>query len=104
MDLAPSLFDRFLSRPRPLWVALFVSLIILVLPFVAAMLDRKFSEFLISGIWRAYLMAPAIMLYIWLISPAMYRVGNEVVISFSWMMKALPAWWSRPRRSILFMR
>jgi hypothetical protein len=81
MDLAPSLFDRFLSRPRPLWVALFVSLIILVLPFVAAMLDRKFSEFLISGIWRAYLMAPAIMLYIWLISPAMYRVGNEVVIS-----------------------
>jgi hypothetical protein len=81
MDLAPSLFDRFLSRPRPVWVVLFVSLIILALPFVAALLDRKLSEFLISGLWRAYLMAPAIMLYIWLISPAMSRVGNEVVNS-----------------------
>ena len=81
MDPTLSIFDRFLSRSRPVWFALLVSLILLLLPFAAAMLDGMGREFLVSGTWRAYLMAPAIMLYIWLISPAMSRVGNEVVNS-----------------------
>lgn len=81
MDPTLSIFDRFLSRSRPIWLALLVSLILLLLPFAAAMLDGIWRDFLVSGTWRAYLMAPVIMLYIWLISPAMSRVGNDVLYS-----------------------
>lgn len=81
MEPSRSIFNRFLSRPRPVWVGLFVSVSLLLLPFAAALLDGILGEFLADGRWRAYLLAPAILLYIWLISPAMTRVGNDVLIS-----------------------
>jgi hypothetical protein len=81
MDPKLSLFDRLLTRPRPIWVALLVSVTLLLLPFAAAMLDGRLSEFIYQGQWRVYLMAPTITLYIWLISPRMARVGAEVVTS-----------------------
>ena len=64
MDQPTSLFERFFSRPRPLWVSITVSLILLLLPFAAAYLDRNLDRFLNQGEWRVFLLAPTIIIYI----------------------------------------
>ena len=79
MDQPTSLFERFFSRPRPLWVSITVSLILLLLPFAAAYLDRNLDRFLNQGEWRVFLLAPTIIIYIWLVSPLMARTGEKVV-------------------------
>ncbi len=79
MDRPPSLFDHFISRPRPAWIKLSFSLSLLLLPFGAAYLDGMVGDFLHQGRWRVYLLSPTIIIYIWIISPIMTRVGADVV-------------------------
>jgi hypothetical protein len=74
-----SLFDRFISRPRPVWLKMSVSLLLLLLPFGAAHLDGILGDFIRQGRWRVSLLFPTIIIYIWLISPAMTRVGVDVI-------------------------
>jgi hypothetical protein len=81
MDQPTSLFDRFFSRPRPVWVTITVSLILLLLPFAAAYLYGNLDRFLNQGEWRVFVLAPTIILYIWLVSPLMARTGENVVES-----------------------
>lgn len=50
-------------------------------PFLAAYLDDILAEFFNEGHWRVFLLAPAILIYIWLISPVMTRVEIGVVRS-----------------------
>jgi len=81
MDQPTSLFDRYFSQPRPIWVSIIVSLILLLLPFAAAYLDGATGEFLNQAQWRVYLLPPTIILYIWLVSPLMARMGDNVIKS-----------------------
>ncbi len=74
-----SLFDRTICRSRPLWVKLSISLTLLFLPFLAAYLDGRLNEFFQEGYWRFFLLAPSIIIYIWLLSPLMIRSGTEAV-------------------------
>jgi hypothetical protein len=69
------------TNQRPLWIRLVVSLLLLILPFTAAYLDGVLEEFLRLGQWRFFLLAPVIIIYIWLVSPAMSRSEVEVVRS-----------------------
>ena len=82
MDQPTSLFDRFFSQPRPVWVALIVSLTLLLLPFAAVYLDGVIDEFFNQGRWRVFLLPPTIIIYIWLVSPLMARMGDNVIESF----------------------
>lgn len=76
-----SLFDRVNARQRPWWLNLLVCVILLGLPFAAAALDGELGTFISSGKFRVYLIFPTITLYVWLISPVMDRVGDEMVRS-----------------------
>lgn len=79
MEEPTSLFDRYLTRQRPLWVTLIVSISLLILPFLAALLDGSLVEIRNSEDWRVYIVSPAIIVYIWLISPLMARTGDKVI-------------------------
>ena len=58
-----------------------VCMIVLLLPFLAALLDGSLEQFLQAGEWRTALYAPTIALYIWIISPFMSRAGDDVISS-----------------------
>jgi hypothetical protein len=79
MNQFTSLFERFFSRTRPFWVTIPVSLILLLLPFAATYLDGNLDRFLDQGEWRVFLLAPTIIIYIWLVSPLMARTGESVI-------------------------
>lgn len=82
MDQSPSRIDQMLSKDRPFWVRLVVSIAFLLLPFTAAYLDGLLDEFMREGQWRFLLLAPIIILYIWYIAPAMSRGEAGVIHSF----------------------
>lgn len=82
MDQSPSRIDQMLSKDRPFWVRLVVSIAFLLLPFTAAYLDGLLDEFMREGQWRFLLLAPIIILYIWYIAPAMSRGEAGVIRSF----------------------
>ena len=81
MDQPTSIFERVFGRPRPVWVVLIVSLSLLLLPIVFVYLDGALNEFFNQGRWRIFLLPPTIILYIWIISPHMTRMGTIVIES-----------------------
>ncbi len=81
MDQPTSIFDRVFGRPRPVWVVLIVSLSLLFLPIASVYLDGALNEFFNQGRWRIFLLPPTIILYIWIISPIMTRMGTVVIES-----------------------
>ena len=82
MDQPTSIFDRVFGQTRPVWVALIVSLTLLLLPFAAVYLDGALDEFFSQDRWRVFLLPPTIIIYIWLVSPLMARMGANVIESF----------------------
>jgi len=82
MTTLTSLFDRMFDRPRPAWVTLLVSLLLFMLPFAAAYLDGMLDDSFRNGDWRILLVYPAVIVYILIVSPAMSRMGDEVVAAF----------------------
>lgn len=81
MQRPGSIFDRFFSQKRPIWKTVLVCGIVLGLPFLGALLDGTLTEYTQEGIWRTVLFAPAITLYVWIISPYMTIAGDRVVKS-----------------------
>lgn len=79
--------EKFLTKRHPIWVRLVVSLSFLMLPFIAAFFDVVFDNFLSSGEWRIFSLAPIIILYIWIVSPAISRGEAQVVRSIRSMMQ-----------------
>jgi hypothetical protein len=77
-----SLFDRLISRPRPAWLTLLISLAFFALPFIAAYLDGMLVAGFLNGDWRLLLLYPSIIVYILIVSPAMGRRGEEVIAAF----------------------
>lgn len=72
-------FERLLGRPQPGWLKLGLSLLILLLPFGAAALDGELDMLLQQGRWRFLILPPTIIIYIWLVSPRLARMGAEVL-------------------------
>ena len=79
MKQGSTLFDRIFSQERPVWITLGVSLLLLLLPFGIAYFEGMLNEILDQGRGRVFLVAPGIIIYIWLVSPVMTRRGAEVV-------------------------
>jgi heme exporter protein D len=70
-------FDRVFSKPRPLWLSIVVSLLLLVLPLAAACLDGIWDDFFLQGDWRVFMLPSSLIAYVWLISPVIERRGVE---------------------------
>lgn len=81
MDQPTSIFDRVFGQPRPIWVVLIVSISLLLLPIAFVYLDGALDEFFNQGRWRVFLLPQTIILYIWIISPHMTRMGANVIES-----------------------
>ncbi len=79
MQQPTSPFERLLSRPRSGGLRLGISLLILLLPFGAAALDGGLGELLRLGRWRFMILPSTIIIYIWLVSPRLARMGAEVL-------------------------
>jgi hypothetical protein len=80
--MSASLFDRLLARPRKWWVILLISLVLLLLPFGAASLDGVLPDFLDTGKWHVYLVAPSVIIYFLIVSPVMGAMGANVLHFF----------------------
>jgi len=76
-----SWFDRVFNRKRPIWVVLLVCLLFLLLPFGIAFLDGLLNKAFRQGFWRVLVLPPAIIIYIYLISPLIASVGEHVIRS-----------------------
>lgn len=79
MKQQTTIFDRIFSRERPVWLKISVSLLLLLLPFGIAYFDGYLDEIIAQGLVRIFLVAPVIIIYIWLISPVMSRQGDNVI-------------------------
>ena len=79
MQKPTSIFDRFFNQSRSIWRSILVIAVVLVLPFLAALLDGSLEQFIQQGQWRTILFAPTIALYIWIITPYMTRAGENVL-------------------------
>jgi hypothetical protein len=87
MNQYGSLFDRLIDRPRPAWVTLLISLAFFSLPVIALYLDGELEDSFQNGDWRILLVYPSIIVYILIVSPAMGRVGREVIAAFRPLVK-----------------
>jgi hypothetical protein len=79
MTSSVSLFDRVLSKNRSIGVRVLISLLLLLMPFVAAWLDGILGIIFQENSWRVLLVPPSIVIYIWSVAPRMARLGDEVV-------------------------
>jgi len=81
MKAVPSLFDRWIARPRRRWVSLIVAVICIAAPFVAAWLDGSLTRLRESGLWRDILVPPTIITYILVLAPYQAAMEARVVAS-----------------------
>jgi hypothetical protein len=82
MERSTSLFDRLISHPRHPWLMPGLTLLLLLMGFLAVLLDGTSNRFFLSGRWRDVLMGPVVILYILAIAPRLARVEANVVESF----------------------
>jgi len=79
---AGALFNRLISRPRPAWVTAIIGLLLVLLPPGAAWLDGTIAEFFDGDTWRVSLTAPAVIVYVLIVSPLLGRMQAGVVAAF----------------------
>jgi len=77
-----SLLSRLISRPRPAWLTVGVSVLLILAPFVALFLDGTSGSELGGVNWRPLLLSPAVIIYILVIGPIMARSDREVLHAF----------------------
>ena len=83
MNSSPaSLFERLISRPRPAWVTLGISLLLALAPLGAVYLDGVLVAAFSQGYWRVLLAAPVVVIYVLIVSPIMARMDNVAIRAF----------------------
>jgi len=63
-----SLYERIISRRRPLGVNITIGLLLILAPIAATVTDGMWEEFIAGGQWRPLLTAPVVILYILAVS------------------------------------
>jgi hypothetical protein len=74
-----SIFDRLISRQRPIWVTVGISLLLLLAPIGAAALDGVLAELLRREETRFLFLPPVVIIYILIVAPLMVRTEARVV-------------------------
>jgi hypothetical protein len=76
-----SLFDRLIGHPRYPWIAIGLSTLLFLAPFLVAFAGDELGELLSGGQWRGLLIPPTIIAYILLIAPRMTNQEARVLES-----------------------
>lgn len=79
MNQSTSLFSRVISRPLHPRLTLGIGLLLLLMPFVVALVDGSWQELIESGRWRVMLAPPAVILYILAVAPRMDHMDTRVL-------------------------
>lgn len=83
MNASPmSLFERLISRPRPAWVTLGVSLLLVLAPLGAVYLDGMLAAAFSQGFWRMLFATPVVVIYILIVSPILSRMDDAALRAF----------------------
>ena len=77
-----SIFSRVITGPRPVWLTIVISLLLLLVPFGAALADGIWDAFLSQGSWRPFLMAPVVISYILIVSHWMAKSDSDLLKAF----------------------
>jgi hypothetical protein len=80
MHAPASLFDRWIARPRKRWPGWAICVGLLCLPKVISVLQYGPSEALGQPGLRGLLIAPAVIAYIFFVSPLLTRIADEVFV------------------------
>ena len=81
MDASPSLFERFIARPRRPLAMLGIVILLFAAPFVAAYADGLLNDLIRVGAWRGLLVPPAVITYIFVIAPPVQGMESAVLRS-----------------------
>ena len=68
-----SIFHRIIARPRPLWVGISVSLLLILAPFGVITLDGVWEPVLSGGNLRLLLLSPVVIIYILAVAQLMAK-------------------------------
>ena len=74
-----SIFSRVITRSRPLWLIIVISLLLLLVPFWAALADGVWDAFLSRGNWRHFLVAPVVIVYILIVSQWLAKSDSDLL-------------------------
>jgi len=77
-----SIISRAISRPRPIWLTVLISLVLLLIPFGAALADGLLDAFLRQGMWRFFLMAPIVIGYILVVAQWLAKSDSDLLKAF----------------------
>ena len=77
-----SLFSTLLGRRRPAWLTAAISVLLALIPVGAAWMDGNVAALLRDGTWRVALQAPAIIVYILIVSPLLERSADDVIAAY----------------------
>jgi hypothetical protein len=77
-----SFYERIVTRPRPFWLTIITSLLLLLAPIGAAALDGVLDQFLIQGNARPFFTAPVVIIYILAASHWMAKSDTDLLKAF----------------------
>jgi hypothetical protein len=77
-----SFFGKLVGEERPLWATLAITLLLAILPIVAAVPDGILSSFFTQGHWQAVYIPAAVILYILVVGPILTRMEDHVINTF----------------------
>lgn len=77
-----SLIERLITRPRPLWQTICISLLLLLAPLGAISADGMWDSVLLWGNLRLYFVAPVVIVYILFVSQWMSKSDSNLTKAF----------------------
>ena len=79
---APSIWFRLIGRRRPLWITLFIGLLFILAPLVAAHVDGLLDDLFSQGHWRLMLGPGVVIAYILVVAPFVEQAEAGVIQAF----------------------
>jgi hypothetical protein len=77
-----SVLSRLISRRRPLWITVGVSLLLILVPIGVAYVDGLLGVFFSQGYWRPSLLPPTLIIYILVVAPILEGMDARVIEAF----------------------
>ena len=82
-----SIYSRYIARPRPMWIILVVSMLLLLSPVGAVSLDGNLNSLFTQGQWRPVFLSPIVIIYILIVSQLMAKTDTRMLEGFRPVLK-----------------
>ncbi len=82
-----SIYSRSIARPRPMWIILLISILLLLSPVGAVSLDGNLKSLFTQGQWRPIFLSPIVIIYILIVSQLMAKTDTRMLEGFRPVLK-----------------